>query len=164
MKIVWRTSDGAVLISSPAVRLDGETDSEQLQRTAEEILQKGVVPAGSTWHAAQDADIPADRTFRKAWSSDGTKLQVDMAKARAVHMDRIREVRDKKLTALDVETIRALGKDNTARRDEVEAEKDTLRDLPQTFDLTIANTPEELNKLWPSELGQREVRRDPPRR
>jgi hypothetical protein len=45
---------------------------------------------------------------------------------------------------LDVETMKALGRGDNARRDEVEAQKQALRDLPQTFDLSGARTTQEL--------------------
>lgn len=35
---------------------------------------------------------------------------------------------------------------------EYDAERQKLRDIPQSFDLTMAATPEELKNLWPSEL------------
>jgi hypothetical protein len=39
---------------------------------------------------------------------------------------------------------------------DVEEEKQKLRNLPATFDLSGAQTPEELSSLWPSELGDKE--------
>lgn len=87
-----------------------------------------------------DADIPKDRTFRNAWKPD---LSVDMDKARDIHMDRIRIERDRELARLDIEQLK--GRDVTA-------DKQALRDIPQTFDLTQAATPDELKALWPVEL------------
>lgn len=98
------------------------------------------------------ADIPTDRTFRAAWSPGMT---VDMGKARAIHMDRIRKARDAALPALDVEFTKAQGKKDAAKADEVEAKRQALRDLPSTFDLSVAKTPEELKALWPDELEER---------
>jgi hypothetical protein len=84
----------------------------------------------------------ADATFRDAWKPDFT---IDMEKARAVHMGRIRVMRDKELARLDIETMK--GRD-------VQAEKQRLRDIPQAFDLSAAATPEELKGLWPADLPQ----------
>jgi hypothetical protein len=71
-------------------------------------------------------------------------MGIDMTKARQVHMGKIREKRDEKLKFLDIETLRGI--DN-------QEEKQRLRDIPQTFDLSIAQTPEELKALWPEELN-----------
>jgi len=95
------------------------------------------------------ADIPADRTFRAAWSAG---MVVDMAKARTIHMASIRKARDAALPALDVEFSKALGRRDNAKADAVEAQRQVLRDLPTTFDLTGAKTPEELKALWPEGL------------
>jgi hypothetical protein len=67
-------------------------------------------------------------------------------------MDRIREVRNVKLVQLDVETVKALGKGDDKARVEIEMAKQTLRDIPQTLDLDLAQTPEELKVIWPKEL------------
>lgn len=99
-----------------------------------------------------EADIPDDASFKEAWRDDGEKVVVDMSTARAIHMDRIREARDRELAALDFETMRAVGAGDDAKRDEVETRKQALRDIPQTFDLSQAKTPDELKDLWPEEL------------
>lgn len=74
-----------------------------------------------------------------------------MAKARAIHMDAIREVRDAKLAALDIPFIRALESGDTDAQAKIARTKQILRDIPQTFDLK-ANTPAELKEKWPSQL------------
>jgi len=96
--------------------------------------------------------IPTDRTFRNAWEHGGDKIRVNMERARGIHLDRIRAVRDEALTKLDVETMIAVGKGDTGARDAVEAQKQKLRDIPQTLDLSQATTPEELKAIWPAEL------------
>lgn len=111
---------------------------------SERIIGAGAVPKNrhESWRIAGDAEIPQDRYFRKAWEDNGT-LSVNMPKARDIHMDRIRAKRNEKLKELDIETLK--GRD-------VQTEKQALRDIPQTFDLTKATTPEELKALWPDEL------------
>lgn len=90
-------------------------------------------------------DLPRDRYFREAWMYSGSgPVTIDMTKARTVHMDRIREVRDEKLRQLDIETLKGI---------DVQAEKQVLRDIPETFDLSGAATPDDLKALWPEELA-----------
>lgn len=88
----------------------------------------------------KESDIPKDRTYRNAWNKD---LLVDMPTARIIQMDKIRQLRDEKLAILDIETLKGI---------DVQAEKQVLRDLPETFDLSTAKTPNELKILIPSYL------------
>ena len=82
-------------------------------------------------------------------------INVDMTKARAIHMDAIRVVRNAELAAKDVTFMRAVEAGDTDAQATIGTEKQTLRDLPATFDLTTAGTPELLKSLWPTELPAR---------
>jgi hypothetical protein len=73
-----------------------------------------------------------------------------MSKARGIQMDRIREVRNKELAKKDVEYMKALEADDGSAKT-IAAEKQALRDIPQTFDLTT-DTPEQLKEKWPEGL------------
>jgi hypothetical protein len=93
-----------------------------------------------------------------AWEmdTDGTP-KVNMAKARGVHMDTIRVVRDAELVKKDLSSLLAIEAGDTSSQSTIATEKQTLRNIPQTFDLTTDNdTPEELKAKWPSELPARE--------
>lgn len=94
------------------------------------------------------ASIPADRTFRNAWTAD---LQVDMAKARDIWRDRMREARTPKLAGLDLEQVRA-GPDANKWR-EIEDKKQPLRDVTADPAIEAAKTPDELKKVWPAILS-----------
>ena len=52
--------------------------------------------------------VPADRTFRGAWSFNGDAVEVDMAAARDIHKDNLRAERKPRLEALDVAYMNAL--------------------------------------------------------
>jgi len=75
---------------------------------------------------------------------------INMPKARGIQMDKIREVRNKELSKKDIEFMKALEADDGSST-AIAAEKQALRDIPQTFDLTT-ETPEQLNELWPEGL------------
>ena len=129
-RIVFKNPDGTCGVIIPAGNVDAAIKD---------------VPDGLP-HRIVDIDaIPSDRYFRAAWTDDNDTETVDvsMVKARDIQMGKIRELRNKKLEALDVETM--MGKD-------VQAEKQKLRDLPETFDVSTAITPEDLKQLWPEEL------------
>ena len=100
--------------------------------------------------------VPADRTFRGAWRRDTRPMPapvtIDMAEARGIHRDRIRRARDRRLAALDLDYQRADEAGDAAEKRRVATLKQKLRDIPQSFDLGHAETPEALKQLWPDEL------------
>ena len=136
--------------------IDPELDEAQLSLVTQLYCAKGgisLVPLDAIYpQVVTIADIPQDRYFRNAWDHGGDRVTVNMDKAREIHLNRIRDARDKKLIDLDKETMKALGKKDDVFRAAVEAQKQVLRDIPQTIDLTVAKTPEELKALWPKEL------------
>ena len=97
------------------------------------------------------------RTEDGAWTMglDGLPV-VDMVKAGPIHMDGIREVRDQELIRLDGLQVEALGKGDDVERNKIESQKQTLRDIPQTFDLSGFTTPNDLKAAWPVELPERD--------
>jgi hypothetical protein len=93
-----------------------------------------------------------------AWEmdTDGTP-KVNMVKARVVHMDKIRVVRDAELVKKDLTSLRAIEAGDASAQSTIATEKQTLRDIPATFDLTTdVDTPEKLKAKWPTELPARE--------
>jgi len=80
-------------------------------------------------------------------------INVNMTKARVIHMDAIRVVRNAELAAKDITFMRAVEAGDTSAQATIATEKQALRDIPQTFDLTTDNdTPEELKQKWPEGL------------
>ena len=83
-------------------------------------------------------------------------INVNMTKARAIHMDAIREARNAELVAKDITFMRAVEAGDASAQSTIATEKQTLRDIPATFDITTGvDTPEELKAKWPSELPDR---------
>lgn len=112
-------------------------------------------PVGYT--VVDSAAIPQDRTFRAALRFDeATGFSVDLEQAKLIHMARIREARNKKLDALDKDWMRATGQDDKVQAAAIEAERQVLRDIPQTIDLDQAQTADELKALWPDGLAKKE--------
>lgn len=89
--------------------------------------------------------IPENRIFRDAWTIKDNEIVIDHKKAENIHLDRIRKARNDKLKVLDVETLKALT--NPEKLQEIERQKQSLRDLPKTIKLTNLENPE-----WPQEL------------
>ena len=132
-------------------RLANETDGSLLERLIARKQADGGIPVGAEIRILDNSEFPDDRTFRDAWEDLGSgSVQVNLPKARGIHMDKIRLVRNNELAKKDVEYMKALEADDGSHT-AIAVEKQTLRDIPQTFDLTT-DTPEELKEKWPDEL------------
>ena len=84
-------------------------------------------------------------------------INVNMSKARAIHLEEIRKVRNAELVKEDVTFMRAVEAGDTDTQATIATKKQVLRDLPATSDITTdVGTPEKLKAKWPSELPARE--------
>ena len=84
-------------------------------------------------------------------------VNVNMTKARAIHLAEIRRVRNEELAKEDITFMRAVEAGDTYAQNTIKTKKQTLRDLPATFDITTdVDTPEKLKAKWPTELPARE--------
>jgi len=84
-------------------------------------------------------------------------VNVNMTKARAIHLAEIRKARNAELVKEDVTFMRAVEAEDTDAQATIKAKKQTLRDIPATFDITTdVDTPEKLKAKWPTELPARE--------
>ena len=100
---------------------------------------------------AASLTVPTDRTFRGAWSFNGDAVDVDMAAARDIWRDKIRQARTEPLEALDTAFMKALetGADTT----QITADKQALRDAPTDAAIDAATTPAELAAVQPAGLN-----------
>lgn len=106
-----------------------------------------------SWHEITDSDIPADRMFREAWTTRGNgRIEHDMVKARNIHRENMRAARANKLCDLDAEYLRADEAIDRARKREIAARKQALRDVTDDPAIESAQTPEELKSVWPDAL------------
>lgn len=142
--IMYSNPDGSVSIVYPT----GEVPLEI-------ILAKDVPNNASNVTKSLKINVPQDRYFRNAWKQNLDKIEVDMEKAKVVHMGNIRKVRDQELSRLDVEWTKKAAQKKNQESDDIEAKRQVLRDLPQTFDLSVAKTPDELKALWPIGLERK---------
>ena len=61
---------------------------------------------------ASTATVPSDRHFRNAWTLSGTTITEDLATAKDIFKDKIREVRKPLLEAEDVVYMKAMEADD----------------------------------------------------
>ena len=115
-------------------------------------MTKTFIKIGATSYDAADYTIPAERTFRGAWEADANAgvISVDMAAAKEIWRDKIRQARTEPLAALDTAFMKALetGADTT----QITADKQALRDAPTHADIDAATTPAELAAVQPAGL------------
>lgn len=141
--------DGGVAIMQFVTRDAHGMSREAPPENIEAEIKKSGTPCAS-WRIIDPAEIPNDRTFRNAWKDVGDKIDHDMARAREIHMDRIRAVRNARLAETDVQVTRALEAGQDTK--EIAAKRRALRGLPQTFDISKCATVEELKAAWPEQL------------
>ena len=73
-------------------------------------------------------------------------IKTDMAKAREIHKDRIRNVRTLKLAELDIEFQKAL--ETSSSTTEIVNKKKALRDAPADSAIASADTEAKLKAQW----------------
>ena len=181
MKVItWVDLQGRYRVTSPAYQ-PGESEADTLERVWSKLVEMGdygipidhphfyveasdqqakiATLSGNDFRYAGKPDANGRRGGESgAWEmdTDGTP-KVNMTKARAVHMDSIREVRNAELAKEDINMLKAIESDDTSEQNTVKTKKQTLRDLPATFDITTdVDTPEKLKAKWPTELPTRE--------
>ena len=98
---------------------------------------------------ASTATVPSDRNFRGAWVLNGSVISEDLAKAKEIFADKIREARAPLLEALDTDYMKAL--EASADTAAIVADKQALRDAPTAGN--SASTIAELKAAWPAACG-----------
>jgi len=83
-------------------------------------------------------------------------VSVNMTKARAIHLEKIRKVRNDELVKEDINMLKAIEAGDASAQSTVATKKQTLRDIPATFSLDGYGDPDSLKAAWPSELPARE--------
>ena len=162
MRLIWNKSDGTcnTTVFSPAwqskAAARGMTDNEWIAERISRIRAVRPDLATATVVLIEDESAIDDpQGFgREVW---GHGAKIDMNKARAIHMDRIRVVRNAELAKEDVTFMRSVEDADTDAQATIKTKKQTLRDIPATFDITTdVNTLEKLEAKWPTELPARE--------
>jgi len=88
-----------------------------------------------------DSAIPTDRTFRDAWADTTPELtiDVDMGKARDIHLESIRIKRNAELSKLDIQATKAQDIGDVDALTQIRVRKQELRDLPVTLAPSLAS-------------------------
>ena len=102
--------------------------------------------------SASDATVPSDRHFRGAWSLSGKTISEDLAVAKTIFKDKIREARTPLLAAEDVVYMKALEADDASAKTASVTKKTNLRNAPAASAITNATTIAELKAAWDTSL------------
>lgn len=135
MKVITYTNDNG--ITSIVIPTQDALDELGI----EGVAQKDV-PQGKSYEVIQSSALPKDREFRNAWTGY-KEVKVDFDKAVDLTKERLRAERQPKLEALDVEVLKNIN--NTKKLEEIEAEKQKLRDI--TLEAEKAKTLDELKAI-----------------
>ena len=147
-RVIFDNGEGGVSILIPA---------PNCPLTLEQVIAKDV-PAGRDKDTLEASDLPNDRTYRSAWTKGTGRVDINVDKAKEIHKDKIRAVRDPLLEAEDVAYMRADEEGNNSGKQAVRARKRALRDATNMVDnATITATDvngvtAELKAVWDADL------------
>lgn len=111
------------------------------------IAAKDVQPEATEVRIVDDGELPQDRTFRDGWALREGRVVHDMKRCRAIWREKLRAERVPKLAALDVEFMRADERGDAAKKAQIAARKQALRDAPADPRIESAQTPDELKQI-----------------
>jgi len=142
--IIWKQDNGVVAVTHPAGNCG---------LTTEEIAQKDV-PDGKPYNIRDSSELPDASIFRDAWVVDEETwtISTDMELAREVWRNKIRLARASKWEEVDAAWFQAMEADDTNRVTAIVAIKDSLRDFPNQEAINEAETIEQLQEIWNTEL------------
>lgn len=146
-----RTAGGILQRKASRANLQAEVDRCAAAWAADPANIGGGV---KSWRVIRAEEIPADRTYRNAMTDTGKVIVHDMPKAREIHRQRMRRVREPLLAQLDIEYQRA-DENGGNGKGSIAALKQALRDVTDHPGIEAARTIEELKAVWPEVLHDR---------
>jgi len=123
VRIIYTDLDGGLSVVMPSPEWTGSMDELALK----------VVPAGLDYRIVDESLLPGNREFRNAWTDEypGSQVDIDAIKAKNLQLSRLRQERNAKLSALDIEVMRAQDKDDQESLARIRGEKEVLRDATE---------------------------------
>ena len=98
------------------------------------------------------SSMPSNRHFRNAWTLSGNVISEDLATAKIIFKDKIRDVRKPLLEAQDVLYMKAIEDGDSSAQSTVATKKKELRDAPAASAITNADTIAKLKAAWNTSL------------
>lgn len=162
-KIVYTNSEGNCSVVSMAPDMfnpeSGTRKNLEAQgitfATDEEVMAfiiKKSIPEGTTYKIIDATALPADRTFREAWTVATDKVKEDLEKAKIIHLNRLRVIRNKQLDKTDILLMKAQEQGTEEDVATLKTDRQALRDMPETTDLSTITKIKDLKEVMPEVL------------
>jgi hypothetical protein len=107
------------------------------------------VPEGLPYKIVESLDID-DSYFNAYDYSEEAGAEVNIDKAKAIHLDKFRAARAPKLAALDVQYMKAIEVEDSVAASAIAVAKQELRDVTK---ITLPDTLPEIKETWPAILN-----------
>jgi hypothetical protein len=109
----------------------------------------GSIPSNTPYKVVESLDID-DNYFDAYEFNSETGAEVNIEKAKAIHIDKFRFLRSPLLAKLDVAYMRALEIEDSVAASAIAVQKQELRDVTK---ITLPNTLPEIKATWPDILN-----------
>lgn len=115
---------------------------------------KALPPGVSTYEVVKVSELPARDEYRNSWDLDNVekKVKYNLNKAKEIHKEKLRKLREPKLAALDIEYQKADEADDKNEKKKIAAKKQKLRDITDDESIASAQTIEQLKAAIPDVL------------
>lgn len=156
MKFAYTRPDGNVTVSFgvPKDQLSFTLCRLLTDEEYEQFLRKELIPPWATDAIRLPDTWPTDdeNDFFNALVRKGEGLSFDMAKARNIWRDKMRQARIDIFAKLDLDYLRADEDGDAALKAEIVRKKRALRDVTDDPAIEAASTISELRQVWPDIL------------
>ena len=133
---------------NPTGETNTVTREEQVPMTIEEIAAQDV-PEGLPFKIVDSLDIDNDY-FNSYDYSEEAGAEVNIDKAKEIHLDKFRAARAPKLASLDVQYMKAIEVEDSVAASAIAVAKQELRDVTK---ITLPDTLPEIKETWPDILN-----------
>jgi hypothetical protein len=135
--ITFQQPNGQVAVIIPA----------DLSIPIEQIAEKDV-PADTPYKIVNSLDL--DNDYFNAYDySEESGAEVNIDKAKSIHLDKFREARKPILSKLDVDYMKAIEVEDSVKASAIAVQKQELRDVTK---ILLPNTLPEIKLTWPDIL------------
>jgi hypothetical protein len=109
----------------------------------------GSIPANTPYKIVDSLEIE-DSYFNAYEFNEDTGAEVNIEKAKQIHLDKFRAARAPKLASLDVQYMKAIEVEDSVAASAIAVAKQELRDITK---LPLPNTLPEIKATWPDILN-----------
>lgn len=120
-KFVAETEDGGVAVLEPGDEFKGSKD---------DFIASHFLEYAENWAELEPIRMPLLKEYAGSWRLKDGRIEIDLEKAKEIHIDILREQREELLRKLDIESLRCLEEDDFAALECVKKRKQRLRDMP----------------------------------